>query len=118
MIFTFCAYLCKTLFKLEVYIDDKQLELLYTTGKSKKLKLPDQVIDKFFATVQKIEAAQSIHDLWADNGLRFKKIGKNEEYYSMRLNQKYRLELTINWENEDKTIGKFVLQTISNHYDD
>jgi hypothetical protein len=35
----------------------------------------------------------------------------------MRLNQKYRLEMEIAWEDEAQTIGKFYLQTISNHYD-
>ena len=36
---------------------------------------------------------------------------------TLRLNQKYRLEMEIAWENEAQTIGKFYLQTISNHYD-
>lgn len=103
---------------MEVFIATKHLEELYTSGKSKKLKLPEQVIDRFFATVQKIQAAQTVHDLWADNGLRFKKIADNEELYAMRLNIKYRLEMTILWENETNTIGKFILQTISNHYGD
>lgn len=85
---------------MEVFIANKHLKELYTSGKSKKLKLPEQVIDKFFATVQKIQAAQSVHDSWADNGLRFKKIAGNEELYAMRLNIKYRLEMIIEWENE------------------
>ncbi len=107
-----------TFLQLEIYLDDKHLEVLYTTGKSKKLKLPEQVIEKFFATVQKIEAAETVHDLWTDNGLRFKKIGNNEEYYSMRLNNKYRLEMEIEWTDKEKTIGNFLLKTVSNHYDD
>jgi len=102
---------------LEVFLDDKQLVTLYTTGQSKKLKLPQQVIEKFFATVQKIEAATTIHDLWADKGLHFKKLG-GQSSYAMRLNSKYRLEMEIEWQDEAQTIGKFFLQTISNHYDD
>lgn len=103
---------------MEVFLDDKQLETLYTTGQSKKLKLPEQVIEKFFATVQKIEASLSVHDLWADNGLRFKKLSGKGDRYAMRLNNKYRLEMQIEWEDDAQTIGKFFLQTISNHYDD
>ena len=103
---------------MEVFLADKQLEALYTTGQSKKLKLPEQVIEKFFATVQKIEASVTIHDLWADNGLHFKKLGGKGDHFSMRLNNKYRLEMAIEWEDDEQTIGKFFLLTISNHYDD
>ncbi|MBK7410371.1 MAG: hypothetical protein IPJ40_21315 [Saprospirales bacterium] len=56
---------------MEVFINNKDLEELYRTGRSRKLKLPKQVVDKFFATVQKIEAAETIRDLLADKGLHF-----------------------------------------------
>lgn len=101
---------------MEVIIDDKELEKLYTTGKSRKLKLPNQVIDKFFATVQKIDAAEDVNDLLADRGLRFEKMKGTENRYSMRLNNKYRLEMSVDWKNEASTKGIFYLLTISNHY--
>lgn len=103
---------------MEVLLADKQLVAIYTTGQSKKLKLPELVIEKFFATVQKIEASVTIHDLWADNGLHFKKLSGKGDHYAMRLNNKYRLEMEIEWEDKAQTIGKFLLHTISNHYDD
>ncbi len=102
---------------LEVLLTNRHLETLYTTGKSTKYKLPNQVIDKFFATIQKIEAAESIHDLVADRGLRFKKL-INSDIYSMRLNDKYRLEMSVEWEDENQTVGRFLLSDISNHYGD
>ena len=37
---------------------NKELEKLYTTGKSKKLKLSNDIIEKFFARIQQIEAAE------------------------------------------------------------
>ncbi|MCB9282705.1 MAG: type II toxin-antitoxin system RelE/ParE family toxin [Lewinellaceae bacterium] len=101
---------------MEVYIENKDLEDLYRTGRSRKLKLPKQVVDKFFATVQKIEAAETIHDLLADKGLHFEKLKGFDDRYSMRLNQKYRLEMRIEWKNEAHTVGIFFLLTISNHY--
>lgn len=103
---------------MEVYLDDKDLITLYTTGKSRKLKLPENVVDKFFATIQKIEAAVTTQDLIADKGLRFEKLKGTANRYSMRLNNKYRLEMEIEWLNEKFTVGKFSLQTISNHYGD
>lgn len=84
-------------------------------GSSSKLKLPKVIVDKFFSTIQKIDAAVSIHDLWRDPSLNFEKYKK---YYSMRLSGKYRLEMEIEWINEEKTIGKFFLIRISNHYGD
>lgn len=101
---------------MEVYFNSKDLEELYRTGRSRKLKLPGQVVDKFFATVQKIDAAETIHDLLADKGLRFEKLKGDSNRYSMRLNQKYRLEMTVEWKNESQTVGGFILITISDHY--
>ncbi|MBK8080629.1 MAG: type II toxin-antitoxin system RelE/ParE family toxin [Saprospiraceae bacterium] len=96
--------------------DNKELENLYTTGQSKKLKLSGDIIDKFFARMQQIEAAYTIHDLWIDGGLHFKKLQGYENLYSMRLKDKYRLEMRIEWHNDEKTTGNFVVTRISNHY--
>jgi len=101
---------------LDVIINDKELEKLYTSGNSKKLKLPEQVIEKFFSTIQKIEASIAIYDLWADKGLRFEKLRGFENRYSMRLSSKYRLEMEVEWKDDKQTIGRFYLLTISNHY--
>jgi toxin HigB-1 len=100
---------------LDVHIDDKELEKLYLTGYSKKMRLRNDIIDKFFATIQKIEAANDIYDLWNDPSLNFEKYKK---HYSMRLTGKYRLEMEINWLNNEKTSGVFHLFAISNHYGD
>lgn len=103
---------------MDVFLDDKELVKLYTTGKSKKLKLPEQVIEKFLSTIQKIEASVTIYDLWADKGLKFEKIRGSEKYYSMRLSGRYRLEMKVEWKDTNQTVGIFYLVTISNHYGD
>jgi len=100
---------------LNVHIDDKELENLYISGKSKKLKLKPNIIDKYFATIQKLEAAKDIHDLWKDPSLNFEKYKK---HYSIRLTGKYRLEMLVKWMNDEQTIGEFHLFSISNHYGD
>lgn len=100
---------------MNVHINDKELVKLYETGKSKKLKLRQDIIDKFFATIQKIDAAKDIYDLWNDPSLNFEKYKK---HYSMRLTGKYRLEMEVDWMNDEKTIGEFHLSTISKHYGD
>ncbi len=95
---------------------NKELEKLYITGKSKKLKLPNDIIEKFFARLQQIEAANDIYDLWNDKGLNFEKLTNTENSYSMRLKIKYRLEMDIDWKNNELTIGDFIITDISNHY--
>lgn len=95
---------------------NKELEKLYTTGKSKKLKFPNDIIDKFFARIQQIEAANDIYDLWNDKGLNFEKMTNTQNSYSMRLKIKYRLEMDIDWNNDELTIGDFIITEISNHY--
>lgn len=95
---------------------NKELEKLYITGKSKKLKLPNDIIEKFFARIQQIEAAKDIYDLWNDKGLNFEKLTNTENSFSMRLKIKYRLEMDIDWKNNELTIGDFIITDISNHY--
>lgn len=103
---------------MNVYIDDKELLKLYESGRSKKLRLPENVIEKFFATIQKIESATSIHDFWENSGLKFEKLKGFQNRYSMRLNIKYRLEIEVSWINSEQTIGDFTILEISSHYGD
>lgn len=102
---------------MEFTFGNKELEKLYTTGKSKKYRLSSDVIDKFFARIQQIEAANFIYDLWNNKGLNFEKLQGSENTYSMRLTIKYRLEMNIDWKNDEMTIGDFIITEISNHYD-
>ncbi|MBK6619538.1 MAG: hypothetical protein IPG32_01135 [Saprospirales bacterium] len=53
---------------MEVYFNSKDPEELYRTGYSKKLKLPVQVVDKFFATIQKIEPPKPFTIFWRIKG--------------------------------------------------
>ncbi len=100
---------------MNVYIIDKDLKNLYESGTSKKLKLRKDIIDKFFATVQKISAASDIYDLWKDPALNFEKY---KDHYSVRLSGKYRLEMRVEWEGNNKSRGDFYLFRISSHYGD
>ena len=59
---------------MEVYIDNKELEKLYTSGQISKLRLPRNVIERFFTTIQKIAAAITICDFWKEPSMHFNKI--------------------------------------------
>jgi len=66
--------------------------------------------------IQSIEAAISIHDFWKSPSLKFEKLEGFKNRYSFRLDEKWRLEFEIEWENEEQTIGKFLILKISKHY--
>ena len=58
--------------------------------------LPPEVVDAFFEVMAIIEAASGEHDLYAIKGLRFEKLkGKRKNEHSMRLNDQFRLIVTI-----------------------
>ncbi len=101
---------------MDFRFDNKDLEKLYTEGKSKKYRLPEDITDKFFARIQQIEAARDIYDLWNDKGLNFEKLQGYESRFSMRLKLKYRMEMIVEWQNNEKSIGEFIIIDITNHY--
>lgn len=101
---------------MNVDISDKDLLKLYETGKSKKLKLSKDIIEKFFMRISTIQSAVNIYDFWKDPAIKFEKLTGFENRYSMRLNNTYRLEMNIEWENEEKSMGTFYILKISKHY--
>jgi len=103
---------------LEVQFHNKELKKLYCTKKSKKLKLPGNVIINFFKAVAKLEGARDIYELWNLRSLKFKKLQGSESVYAVRLDIKYRLKMSIEWTNEELTVGIIGLEEISNHYGD
>lgn len=99
---------------MEVNIRNKELQKLYETGKSKKYPLPKNIIEEFFYCMQVLEDAETIYDIWKDKSLNFERLNGN--FYSMRLNIRYRLEMEIDWINQECTIGIIDVTEISNHY--
>jgi len=68
--------------------------------------------------ILQLEAAVDIHDLWKTVSLNFKKTKGYKERYSIRLDIKWRLEMEIDWQNDEKTIGIIHIIKISKHYGD
>lgn len=102
---------------MEFRFENKDLEKLYTSGKSRKYRLSEDIIDKFFARIRQIESANDIYDLWNDKGLNFEKLKGHDSIYSMRLKLKYRLEMLVEWKSADQRTGAFIILDITNHYD-
>jgi plasmid maintenance system killer protein len=102
---------------LEWEIRNKELTKLYTEGQSKKYILSKDLLKKFFMRIQQIEAANTIHDLWKTPSLNFEYL-KSKGIYSIRISRGYRLELEIEWQDEEQIIGKFFIIELSKHYGD
>lgn len=103
---------------MDVYCNNKKLIKVYESGKpTKKFRLSQGIIDKFLMRVDALEAADSIHDLWQHPALNFEKLQGYEHRFSIRLNLQYRLEIEIEWINDEKTIGNIELLDISKHYE-
>ena len=103
---------------MKVKIENKHLIELYTTGASRKYRVPANVAVEFVAAVGELQSAVTIYDMWKEHPKRkFERLKGHANSYSMRLTVKYRLELSVNWTDADNTIGDFTVEDVSNHYD-
>jgi toxin HigB-1 len=101
---------------MEVNFDNKEVLNLYIGLPSKKSRLPKNIIDKFFQAIAVLEAATRIEDVWVFKSYRFKKLEGSDNRFSMRLNDQWRLEMRIIFDDETLTSGIIFIEEISNHY--
>ncbi len=79
---------------------EAKLEELYTRGRGGK-RYSKQVLDAFLRAIATIDAAADERDLYAQKGLHFEKLkGDRKGQRSIRLNQQWRLILTIERDKE------------------
>lgn len=104
---------------MEVDFLNKDLEELYTKGRSKKYKnVPPNIVHKMVRAVDILESCSSIQEIWKFPAYKFEKLQGNERY-SMRMNIVWRLELTVKWIDETKTQVEIInLEDLTKHYGD
>ena len=68
--------------------------------------------------IHHLEAANTIHDLWITRSMHFEKLKGFSNRYSIRLTIQWRLEIEIEWLNEEKTIGEICVLDLTKHYGD
>lgn len=101
---------------MEFEFKDKNLFDLYTKGKSRRYRFEKNVIKNFVKRVASIENANTIFDLRKPPSMRFEKLENYQNRFSIRINDQFRLEFDIDFEDENKTKGKVEILTISKHY--
>lgn len=102
---------------METTFQNKNFEELFETGKSKKYKkVPKNIIEEFIEAVEFLKDAVSIHDIWKHPAYNFEHLSGTKKY-SMRLNRKWRLELSIDWIDDTKVEVKVVnILDLTSHY--
>lgn len=103
---------------MKVKFVNEELKLLYQTSSSKKYKnVPTQIVKKLVRAVDVLSAATVIQDLWNFPSYRFEHLQGNNRY-SMRMDRTWRLEMEIEWTNNECTIGIIGLYDLTKHYGD
>ena len=103
---------------MEVKFLNEELKLLYTKGSSKKYKtVPEQVTKKLVRAVDVLSAATVIQDVWKFPSYNFEHLEGNKRY-SMRMDRTWRLEMEIEWTNDECSIGIIGLYDLTKHYGD
>jgi len=92
--------------------ENTDLADLYYEEKGKEA-YPDYVVTAFFKKMQTIKSANSENDLRAIKGNHFEKLEGEQNKYSIRLNQQYRLIFSL---KKDGTCTIMLIKEISNHY--
>jgi len=68
-------------------------------------------------SVRMIDVAKNIYDLQTPANL-FKKLEGYESRYSIRINDTYRLEFEIEWDDKEKGIVEIIeIEELSKHYE-
>lgn len=102
---------------MELSFANKELEKLYTEGRSRKYKLPTNLVKKYIMRINTIMAAETIYDFWRDPTLNFERLQGSKDIFSMRLNIQWRLILSINFHDPEKTFGDVSIEDVTNHYE-
>ncbi len=90
-----------------------KLEELYTRGRGGK-RYSKQVLDAFLRAIATIDAAADERDLYAQKGLHFEKLkGDRKGQRSIRLNQQWRLILSVERDNEGALV--WIIEIVDYH---
>ena len=90
-----------------------ELRTLYETGEAPGCKISHHIVGKFVRAIGSLEAAHTLKDIWANKGFNFEKV---DDIYSIRLNDQWRLELTIDWADKQHSRETVYPQHLSKHY--
>lgn len=103
-----------------VIFEQTYLRELFETGRTsdKKHRFQPDIIKRYQKRIEMLMAAPSAETLYKFNSLNFEALtGDRAGRYSIRVNDKYRVEFTLNATNEKPMITICNIVELSNHYD-
>lgn len=101
---------------MKVLFAKEYLKRLYEEGEDKNNGYPPGIIDRYIRRIDELRAADTFNDLYKLKSLKFEKIDNNNRY-SMRINDQYRLEMTYETQKDGTTqIKVFIIRDITKHY--
>ena len=103
-----------------VVFEKRYLEVLYKKGTclDKKHRFQPDIIRRYQKVINFMKNSSSMRTLAMIKSLNLEKLlGDNEGLYSVRVNDKYRVEFTTSETEEDTIMTICTIQELSNHYD-
>ena len=79
--------------------------------------LQSQKRREYVDRINRIESAVTINDLREPPSMEFEKMAGHKNRFSIRINDKCRLEFEITFADEDKLAGDVVIVDVSKHYE-
>ncbi|MDE7368923.1 MAG: type II toxin-antitoxin system RelE/ParE family toxin [Muribaculaceae bacterium] len=103
-----------------VAFEESYLKDLFEKGscKDKKRRYQPNIIKLYQRRVEQLQAAPNPETLYQFNSLHFEAlIGDKAGLYSIRVNEKYRVEFSLNSDSERPLLTICNIVELSNHYD-
>jgi len=104
---------------MEIKFDKKYLEELFFSGKTtdKKYRFQPQIVAKYRKTIDLLESATGVEELFRYNGLQYKALhGDKEGMESVRVNDQYRIEFKTTKVVSETVITICCIIELSKHY--
>lgn len=102
-----------------VVFQQAYLRELFETGRTsdKKHRFQPEIVKRYQKRIELLLAISSAEALYKFNSLNFEALtGDKDGRYSIRVNNKYRIEFTLDTDNENSTISICNIIELSNHY--
>lgn len=103
-----------------VIFEQTYLRELYETGRTsdKRHRFQPDIVKRYQRRIEMLQAAPSPETLYQFNSLNFETLtGDRAGRYSVRVNDKYRIEFTLSTDKESPMITICNIVELSNHYD-
>jgi len=105
---------------MEIHFDKDYLHDLFYYGRcfDKKHRFQPQIIKRYIDRINTLESVDGVEELYRYNSLHFEALqGDKKGGYSIRINDQYRIEFTVEQCNDQCSVSICNIMDLSNHYD-